>query len=162
MPNNATIYIADPSLLGSKLFGQSKRIRSYEGLSDRDSATGLKFQLDAGKVVVNFMPEPMMEEHLPGFCGYAQHVIAGKDRLVYAIGRIRHVRLVLGCTINSPPLLPHSQSSSPPEGCGRLWKALEGSGSLQQSFARKRAGPRDLQWVPGVVRNGGCYPASTI
>jgi len=99
MPDNATIYIADPSLLGSKLFGQSERIRSYEDVSERGSATGIKFKLDAGEIAVNFMPEAMMEEHLQGFCAYAEHVIPDKDRLVYVLSRIHHVRLVLGCTI---------------------------------------------------------------
>ena len=99
MPGNAAIYIADPSLLGSKLFDQIEGIRSYEGLSQNGSATGVRFKLDAGQVTMSFMPTPQIEQHLKGFSEFAQSVIKDKDRLIYALSRIRQVRFVLGCAI---------------------------------------------------------------
>jgi hypothetical protein len=99
MPDNATIYIADPSLLGSKSFGQIADIRSYAGLEEGGSATGVQFTLDAGQLSMNFMPEAQRAQHLEGLSGYARSVIADKDTLVYVLSRIHHVRLVLGCVI---------------------------------------------------------------
>lgn len=99
VPDNVTIYISDPSLLGSKLFKQIKGIRSYEGLNEGDSATGIRFKLDAGQVTMNFMPEKQIEEHLQGFCGYAEHVTSDKDKLPYILTWIQNVRFALGCVI---------------------------------------------------------------
>ena len=99
MADNATIYIADPSLLGSKTLDQLEGIRWYESLSQGSSAAGVKFILDAGQVAMNFMPQELMEEHLQGFSAYAEHAVKDKERLPYVLSRIRHVRLVLGCVI---------------------------------------------------------------
>lgn len=99
MPDNATIYIADSSLLDSKLFNQFEEIRSYEGVSADDSATGLRFRLDTGNITMNFMPAEILEQHLQGFCGYAEHVAQEKDALPYILSRIQNVRFVLGCVI---------------------------------------------------------------
>jgi hypothetical protein len=99
MPENAAIYIGDPSVIGTKLFRQLEGVRSHTGLSQDESATGLGFELAAGRIAMNFMSEGIMAEHLQGFCGYAEHVISNKDRLIYAVSRIQHTRLVLGCVI---------------------------------------------------------------
>ena len=52
MAGNAAIYIADPSLMGSRFFDKIEGIQSYEGLSQGDSATGVRFILDAGQVTI--------------------------------------------------------------------------------------------------------------
>ena len=99
MPGYATIYIADPSMMGSRLFQKVGGIRRYDGLTQNGSATGVRFALDAGQVTMNFMPEEQVAEHLRGFSGFAEHVIKDRERLVYFIARIGYVRLVCGCVI---------------------------------------------------------------
>jgi hypothetical protein len=99
MPDYATIYIADPSLMGSKSFGQIEGIRSYESLSEGGYATGVRLTVDAGQVTMNFMPKGLVAHHLEGFGDYARSIIADKDRLVYVLSRIDYVRLVVGCVI---------------------------------------------------------------
>jgi hypothetical protein len=99
MPGNAAIYIADPSLMGSRFFDKIEDIRSYEGLTHGHSAIGVRFTLDAGQVTMNFMPEDQVAEHLEGLAGYAQQVIHDRDQLIYALTRIRNVRLVCGCVV---------------------------------------------------------------
>lgn len=99
MADNACIYIPDPSLLGSKLFDSIDAIRGYQGLSEGDSATGIRFDIGVAEVQMNFMPSQQMSEHLSGFAGYVQSVCHDKDTLMYALGRINSVRFVLGCVI---------------------------------------------------------------
>ena len=99
MAGNAAIYIADPSLMGSRFFDKIEGIQSYEGLYQGDSATGVRFILDAGQVTMNFMPGEQVAQHLKGFAGYAEHVIKDRDQLIYAQSRIHYVRLICGCVI---------------------------------------------------------------
>ncbi|MFQ3613923.1 MAG: hypothetical protein SNJ68_09455 [Cyanobacteriota bacterium] len=99
MPGNAAIYIADPSLMGSRLFDRIGSIQSYEDLSEGTVATGVRFTLAAGQVIMNFMPEHQVEQHLKGFSSFAQHIIPDRDQLIYVLTRIHYVRLVCGCVI---------------------------------------------------------------
>ena len=99
MSDHAAIYIADPSILDSRLFDQIDGILSYEGLSEGDSATGFRLMLEAGQVRMNFMPQEQVAKHLEGFAGYAETVITDKDLLLYTRSRIYYVRLVCGCVI---------------------------------------------------------------
>lgn len=99
VPGHAAIYIADPSLMGSKLFDKLKDVQSYEGLSQNDSATGVRFILPAGQVTMNFMPQEKVAQHLNGFAGFARKVIKDKEQLIYTESRIHPVRLVCGCVI---------------------------------------------------------------
>jgi hypothetical protein len=85
--------------MGSRFFNKIEGIQSYEGLSQGDSATGVRFTLDAGRVTMNFMPEQQVAQHLKGFAGYAQHVIKDRDQLIYAQARIHYVRLICGCVV---------------------------------------------------------------
>ncbi|HKX60788.1 MAG TPA: hypothetical protein VJS65_03075 [Verrucomicrobiae bacterium] len=99
-PDHATFYIADPSLLGSKVLDTVTGILSYEGTNDETgNATGLRLRLKAGEVVMNFMPAHMIEEHLAGMSGYAEHEVRDKERLPYVLHRISQVRFVVGCVI---------------------------------------------------------------
>jgi hypothetical protein len=99
MPGNAAIYIADPSLLGSRFFDRIEGIKSYEGINMGTSATGVRFNLDPGQIAMNFMPEHQVAQHLNGFSGFAQRIIQDKDQLIYAQARIHNVRLVCGCIV---------------------------------------------------------------
>src|SRR5689334_5868490 len=97
-PDYATIYIADPSLLGSKILDTMSSIKSYEGMNDPNgNAVGLKLQTKYGECVMNFMPEHMIEEHLAGMAGYAEQEVRDKERLPYVLGRITQMRFVIGC-----------------------------------------------------------------
>ncbi len=99
MAGNAALYIADPSLMGSRLFDKLEGVRSYESISAGGSATGVRFTLDAGQVTMNFMPGERVAHHLKVFAGFAQQVINDNDRLVYVQSRIHYARLVCGCVI---------------------------------------------------------------
>lgn len=100
MSDHAAIYIADPSIMCSRLFDQIDGILSYESLSEGDSATGVRFMIEAGAVTMNFMSEEQVRKHLEGFAGYAETVIKDKHLLLYTKARISYVRLVCGCVID--------------------------------------------------------------
>jgi hypothetical protein len=99
MPGNAAIYIADPGLIGSKVFEKLANVSSYESVSDDSGATGVIFNLKPGQVRINFMPGEQIQRHLEGFMGFAQQTIPDKDKMLYALSRIHHVQLVGGCVI---------------------------------------------------------------
>jgi hypothetical protein len=99
MPSNAAIYIADPSILGSRTFDGIEEIQSYEGLNKKGLASGVRLQLRWGSVVLNFMPPEQLKPHLDGFASYAERVIKNRDTLIYALARIHHARMCLGCII---------------------------------------------------------------
>ena len=100
-PDHATLYISDPSLLGSKVLDTVPGIQSYEGMSKDGTATGLRLRLKAGEVIMNFMPAHMIEEHLAGMSGYAEHEVRDRERLPYVLSRIKQVKFVIGCVIPS-------------------------------------------------------------
>lgn len=97
-PDYATLYIADPSLLGSRVFDTVKDILSYEGTNDDEgNATGVRLRLKSGECIMNFMPEHMIEEHLNGLAGMTEQCVRDRERLPYILSRIRQVRFVIGC-----------------------------------------------------------------
>lgn len=97
-PDSATIYLADPSLLGSTVLDTIPGIQSYEGTNDENgNATGIRLRLKAGDLIMNFMPPHMIEEHLTGMSGYAEHEVRDQERLPYVLHRISQVRFVVGC-----------------------------------------------------------------
>ena len=98
-PDYATLYISDPSLLGSMVLDTVPGILSYEGLSEDGNATGIRLSLKAGEVVMNFMPTHMIEEHLAGFSAMAEQTVRDKERLPYILHRISQVRFIVGCVI---------------------------------------------------------------
>jgi hypothetical protein len=100
MPSNAAIYFADNSLLGTKFFSRYSQIESYEGLSDGDSASGLRLTIPGANITMNFMPPEKIPSHLNGFMGYAQSAHEGsEDDQMYVLARISQARHVLGCVI---------------------------------------------------------------
>ncbi len=100
MPDNAAIYITDPSLLGSRLFDSIGVIQSYDGLLENDTATGVIFDIGVAQVQMNFMPQEELSQHLNGFVGYAEQIFSGnQDDLLYMLSRIRHVTFAMGCVI---------------------------------------------------------------
>ena len=88
MPGYGTLYIADPSLMGTKLFARILGIHSYEGIGRGSEATGVRFALGAGQVAMTFMPGDQMAEHLKGFSAFAEDAIEDRDQIVYVLARI--------------------------------------------------------------------------
>ncbi len=99
MPDFATFYIADPSLLSSRVFDEINMIQDYEGLNQEGIATGVIFNIGAAHIRMNFMPTEEVMEHLAGLTGYIQSVCTDQDQLVYTLGRVRRVCFVAGCVI---------------------------------------------------------------
>ena len=100
MPDNAAIYITDPSLLGSRLFDHVEAIQSYQAISNEGTATGILFDIGVANVQMNFMPQQELSNHLNGFAGYARQIFSGdQDDLLYLLSRIRHVSFIMGCVI---------------------------------------------------------------
>lgn len=99
MPKNAVLYLADPSILGARLFKRIPEIQSHEELSDEGEATGLRLKLPWGRITMSFMPGPALSLHLKGFDGYLRQVITDRENLIYALARLRGVRMSAGCII---------------------------------------------------------------
>src|SRR4051812_9159670 len=106
MPKNATFHIADPSMLGSRLFDRIEGIESYTDISDGSVATGIRFKFQWGSITMNFMPPEKLADHLQGLSGWLHHNLTDRDTLIYALARVHHVRMVIGCVIE------HEESSS--------------------------------------------------
>jgi hypothetical protein len=100
MPANATFYLSDPSLMGSRLFDALEDIERYEGLSEGDDATAVELTLAWGSITMNFKYGPELENHLIGLESYIRSVISDEDMLVYTLARVHQVRLALGCVIS--------------------------------------------------------------
>jgi hypothetical protein len=98
-PDHATFYISDPALVGTRMLERIEGVKSYEGLSDSDRATGMLVRFKDGEMRMTFMPEHMMEEHLAGLCGYVEQTIPDRENLPYVLSRIRNVKMVIGCVI---------------------------------------------------------------
>jgi hypothetical protein len=100
MPANATFYLSDPSMMGSRLYDAFEDIEAYKGLSEGDRATGVEINLAWGSIIMNFMYGTELENHLTGLEGYIREIITDYDTLVYTLARVRGVRLALGCVIS--------------------------------------------------------------
>ncbi len=95
----ATLYVMDPSLIGSKVLDQLPQILSYSSKSSDDSAIGMVVKLDAATIEMNFMETEKLEEHLEGLKGFAcKHVSQGTD-LIYMLSRIHYIQIAIGCVI---------------------------------------------------------------
>ena len=101
MWTQGTLYVADPSLMGTKIFSRLPGYVAADGLEDGELAVGVKLVFGWGIIRVNFMSPVALVQHLAGFEGWARSVIVNKDNLVYALARIRYVRLVMGCEIEA-------------------------------------------------------------
>ena len=99
MADNATIYIADPALLGAKSFDRIDAIRFYQLITTGSRETGVRLALTDALVTVNYLPEGGVAEHLRGFLRYAQSIVHDAERMRYLRSRIRNVRSVLNVVI---------------------------------------------------------------
>ncbi|MEI8363803.1 MAG: hypothetical protein WCG35_11385 [Betaproteobacteria bacterium] len=99
MPNNAAIYISDPSMIGSRLFDDIPAIEAYEDFSSNENATGFLLKMPWGHIKLNIMPSEHLPNHLKGFEGYIRNQQLSKDELIYTLSRLYYVRMCLGCEI---------------------------------------------------------------
>lgn len=99
MPENAAIYVSDPSMIGSRLFDVIQSIQSYEPLSQGGNATGFLLTLSWGTVRVNILPSDELPRHMEGFERYIRSQLTDRDNLIYLLSRHRHVRMCLGCVL---------------------------------------------------------------
>ncbi|WP_338636230.1 hypothetical protein [Spirobacillus cienkowskii] len=95
----ATLYIMDPSLVGSKVLDTIPQIKSYSSKNENDNATGMLIKLDEFEIEMNFMEPEKLEDHLEGFKGLAYNYVSEGIDPVYVLTRIFNVRLVIGCVI---------------------------------------------------------------
>jgi hypothetical protein len=96
----ATLYVMDPSLIGSKVLHKLPQILSYSSKSSNDRAIGMVIKLDVAEIDMNFMEPKNLEEHLEGFKGFAyNHVSQGID-VIYVLSRIHYIQMAMGCVIN--------------------------------------------------------------
>jgi hypothetical protein len=97
MPDRATIFLADPSLLTPKLFDAFEEIEAYEPIGEEETPAGVRFKLAAGDVEATILPEDQLEPLLERLCERAQQVVQGDERLLYTLSRITHVQCALEC-----------------------------------------------------------------
>lgn len=102
MLENATLYLADSSLLGSKFFSRYREIQQFAGINVEGSNIGLCLTLSETTIRMFYMPAQDVPGHLASFLGYvsAIHEGSGEER-EHLLNRIRNVRYVLGCTMDS-------------------------------------------------------------
>jgi hypothetical protein len=99
MPDYATLYVADPSLLGSRVLDTFPSIVKYESMSAGEDATGLKLFLEGATITMNFMPPDDRREHFEGMKGWVQSVLEDRDQLLYVLSRIYWAEMPVGCVI---------------------------------------------------------------
>jgi hypothetical protein len=96
----ATLYVMDPSIIGSKVLDTFPQILSYTSKSEDKKATGMIIKLDNAEIEMNFMESSELEEQLEGFKGFAYKYVSEGVDPVYVLSRIHNVRLTIGCVIN--------------------------------------------------------------
>jgi hypothetical protein len=107
VPSNATFYIADPSMLGSRMLDklvQLGYVSTYRSLENPGGqAHGLVIDGPWGSVRISFVSGEPLATHLGGLSAYAQRSSPDPDTQVYLLARIAHVRMALGCVFEHSP-----------------------------------------------------------
>lgn len=105
MPGNAAIYVADPSMLGSRVFDTLESIEAYEGISDGNEAKGFVLRFGWGQCTCSIMSNDDFPDHMSDFENYVRNQPQTNDELVYVLSRLANVRMSLGM------LLVHDEES---------------------------------------------------
>ncbi|MEM8861247.1 MAG: hypothetical protein AAGD96_23215 [Chloroflexota bacterium] len=103
MIENATFYIPDPTVFGTKLFDRFPEINSAQPFSTEEVATGMLLETTWGEIKFNVMPPEQMGPHLNSFANFIHQHCPVKSDDMYMRGRLTHVRWVLGCNIKHEP-----------------------------------------------------------
>src|SRR5918911_1551811 len=94
--DSVAIYIADPSLLIPKLFGQLEGIKKIEQKEVGGTTVGLRFHLSAAVVTLNYLSDKEMQDHMSKFVGFAERILAANaESLAYVKSRSENVKRVL-------------------------------------------------------------------
>jgi hypothetical protein len=94
--DSVAIYIADPSLLIPKLFGQLEGLRKIEQKEIEGKTVGLRFHLSAAVVTLNYLPEEERRGHMAKFAGFSERILASDaEALAYVKSRSENVKRVL-------------------------------------------------------------------
>jgi len=94
--DSVAIYIADPSLLIPKLFGQLEGLKKIEQKEIEGVTVGLRFHLSNAVVTLNYLPQNEMQSHMAKFAGFAERILAGNaEALAYVKARSENVKRVL-------------------------------------------------------------------
>ncbi|MDD1605559.1 MAG: hypothetical protein LUO95_01030 [Methylococcaceae bacterium] len=103
MPKNASFYISDPSMIGTRLFNEIDFIESYKQHANKNDAAGFTLKMPWGQIDVDIMPAKALPHHLKGFEGYIKDQRLSKEDLLYTLTRLHNVRMCLGCEITHTP-----------------------------------------------------------
>lgn len=94
--DSVAIYIADPSLLIPKLFGQLEGVRKIEQKEIEGTTVGLRFHLSNAVVTLNYLPQSEMQDHMAKFAGFTGRILAADaETLAYMKARSENVKRVL-------------------------------------------------------------------
>ncbi|QOL19831.1 hypothetical protein [Candidatus Bodocaedibacter vickermanii] len=96
----ATLYISDPSIIGSKVLDTMPEILSYNSKSDNHHVLGMTLRLKAANIDCNFMVNSELENHLNGLSNFVSGSIAEGVDLSYSLSRVSQVRMAMGCCID--------------------------------------------------------------
>ncbi|MHC5057370.1 MAG: hypothetical protein ACYTKD_22075 [Planctomycetota bacterium] len=100
MSDKACIYVADPTLVGSKLFDQIEAIKDWRGTGSDDKAKGVEFDLGSASIRCTFMQGKELARHLEDFEDFIREALEDdSDGRLYAIARARQIRLAIGCVV---------------------------------------------------------------
>jgi hypothetical protein len=94
---NATFYIADPSLIDSKVFLRFRDVEEMEGSGKGRRARGFTLSTRWGKIQFKFMPATKFPAHMKQFEAFFGHVLSNADERIHALNRLAYARLAMSC-----------------------------------------------------------------
>jgi hypothetical protein len=100
---NATFYIADPSLIDSKVFKRFPEVKNMESAGNSRRATGFILTTRWGRIEFKFMPGKKFPTHLKQFQEFFRRVLTDSDAQVHAVNRLVYVRLTMSCVFDTRP-----------------------------------------------------------
>jgi hypothetical protein len=96
---NATFYIADPSLIDSKLFKRFPEVQGMES-AGRRRATGFSLETRWGRIQFKFMPDKKFPIHIEQFKQFFCRVLPDRNAQIHALNRLAYVRLTMSCVFD--------------------------------------------------------------
>jgi hypothetical protein len=99
--SNVTIYCADPSLIGSKLFSFFPELKQTEPMGQNGQAKGMMLKFPFGSIECHFLSGDDLSDHLLSLKQYARSIFERSENdFVYLAARISEVRLGIGMNIS--------------------------------------------------------------
>jgi predicted small metal-binding protein len=94
---NATFYIADPSLIDSKVFKRFPDVKKMESAGTKRRATGFVLATRWGKITFTFMAAKKFSAHLQQFENFLRRALPNAEEQLHAVNRLAYVRLCMSC-----------------------------------------------------------------